>query len=442
MTKVLDDPENASQLERETFRKYCRMPVELLKEVVDELKRGGFEDKSGREGKRGPPGHRLDVYVVASLRKLATGNSFKDEELWSGISAQSLHAFFDEFIEYYGYTAFEDHVYMPDEDTLKKYERIGNLCGFPGCFGKVDGTNLLCNKYPYSRRIDAMSGYKLKGQTSVNVLVIVSPTGEAIHASPNYPGATNDARIAQEDAGIRALTSEPRYRDFKYHLFTRNGEKVERTGAYFIADGGFGYDRRLVSTFRVVIDEKDNEGFFNDVHESLRSGVESYFGRLKQRFQIIKNGFYAQDEQKIQLIVRTVLAINNIIMRFDQMNEIGERDNDFCLINCEVKDVGEDVNLNYPTFCRRGQIHDDERVKRALIRFDRLEGQRTDRVDDLGERNDPDDPDHTRIRNFHEHRDALVENIEHRAKTNTLFWPKKFDEVFKDESSDDEGDDD
>ena len=87
------------------------------------------------------------MYVAATLRKLETGNSFKDEELWSGISAQSLHAFFDEFIEYYGYTAFEDHVYMPDEDTLKTHERIANLCGFPGCFGKVDGTNLLCNRY-------------------------------------------------------------------------------------------------------------------------------------------------------------------------------------------------------------------------------------------------------------------------------------------------------
>ena len=55
----------------------------------------------------------------------------------------------------------------------------------------------------------------MKGQTSINVVVIVSPTGEAIRASSNYPGATNDARIAQEDAGIRTLTLEPRYRDFK-----------------------------------------------------------------------------------------------------------------------------------------------------------------------------------------------------------------------------------
>lgn len=85
VTEILDDPEGASELELENFRKHFRMPVELLKEVVDELKRGGFEDKSVREGKRGPPGHRLDVYVAASLRKLATGNSFKDEELWSGI---------------------------------------------------------------------------------------------------------------------------------------------------------------------------------------------------------------------------------------------------------------------------------------------------------------------------------------------------------------------
>ena len=77
-------------------------------------------------------------------------------------------------------------------------------------------------------------------------------------------------------------------------------------------------------------------------------------------------------------------------------------------------------------------INDDEQVREAFIRFDGLEGQETNRVDDLGERNDPDDPDHIRIQNFHEHRDALVENIEHRAKTNTLFWPKKFDEVFED----------
>ena len=107
VTRVLDNPEGASELQLENFRKLFRMPVEFFKEIVEELKRGGFEDKSEREGKRGPPGHRLDVYVAASLRKLATGNSFKDEELWSGISAQSLHAFFDRFIKYYGFTAFE-----------------------------------------------------------------------------------------------------------------------------------------------------------------------------------------------------------------------------------------------------------------------------------------------------------------------------------------------
>ena len=49
--KILDDTEVASELELENFRKRFHMPVELFKEIVDELKRGGFDDKSEREGK-------------------------------------------------------------------------------------------------------------------------------------------------------------------------------------------------------------------------------------------------------------------------------------------------------------------------------------------------------------------------------------------------------
>jgi len=99
-----------------------------------------------------------------------------------------------------------------------------------------------------------MSGYKMKNQTSVNVVVIVSPTGEVLHVSQMYPGETNDSRIARQDEVIRDLCSNPVFKDFRYNVFTRDGEKVEKTGAYLKADGGFGYDRRLVSTFRIVIE--------------------------------------------------------------------------------------------------------------------------------------------------------------------------------------------
>jgi len=184
MTNILDNPAGATKKQLEIFRRHFRAPVEVVLELVEEMKESGdFEDKSDRRGKRGAPGHRLDLYVACCLRILATGNSLFEEELWSGISAQSLHAFLGKFIDFYGEKVFAEHVYMPDEETLKKYERIENMCGFPGAFGNVDGTNLLCCKYPFRVQIAAMSGHKMKGQTSINVVVIVSPTGEVLHVS-------------------------------------------------------------------------------------------------------------------------------------------------------------------------------------------------------------------------------------------------------------------
>ena len=440
-TRLLDDAGGATAKQLERFRTHFRAPLEVVSQLVEEMKRGGFEDKSDRRGKRGVAGHRLDLYIACCLRILATGNSLEQEELWSGISAQSLHAFLDDFIEFYGETVFERHVYMPDRETLAKYERIEDLCGFPGAFGNVDGTNLLCCKYPFGRQFAAMSGYKMKNQTSVNVVVIVSPTGEVLHVSQMYPGATNDSRIARQDEVIRGLCSNPVFKDFAYHVFTRNGEKVEKTGAYLKADGGFGYDRRLVSTFRIVIDESDNEGFFNNVHESRRSMVECFFGRWKQRFKIVKNGFYQQSERKIHLLIRTTIALMNILTRYDRIHEIGERDDDFCLIRCEVLDNG--VNALFPKFLKRGHIREPrEVVDEALTRYDELEARAINRREHLDVRNDNEDTDDVRKENFREHRNVLVENLEHRARTNTLFWPKKYDEVFVLEEEDDEESDD
>ena len=78
---------------------------------------------------------------------------------------------------------FERYVYMPDEEMLTKFERIENMCGFPGAFGNVDGTNLLCCKCAPGRQFPAMSGHKMKGQMLINVVVIVSPTAEVLHVS-------------------------------------------------------------------------------------------------------------------------------------------------------------------------------------------------------------------------------------------------------------------
>ena len=441
MTNVLENPADATEKQLEIFRRHFRAPVEVVLALVEEMKQSGdFEDKSDRRGKRGAPGHRLDLYVACCLRILATGNSLFEEELWSGISAQSLHAFLGKFIEFYGEKVFERYVYMPDEEMLTEFDRIENMCGFPGAFGNVDGTNLLCCRYEYGRQFPAMSGHKMKGQTSINVVVIVSPTAEVLHVSQIYPGATNDSRIARQDEAIRSISEDPVLRNFKYNVFTRDGEKIEKTGAYTKADGGFGYDRRLVSPIRIVIDESDNEGFFNKVQESRRSLVECFFGRWKQRFKIVKNGFYQQSERKIHLIVRTTLALMNILTRYDRINEIGERDDDFCLINCEVRDAGADAF--FPKFLRGGQIREPEVVDGALARFDDLKARAIAREEHLGVRNDNDDSDEIRKQNYRIHRDALLQNLEYRARTNTLFWPKKYDEVFVDEEDEEESDDD
>ena len=65
ITKILDDPRGATSKQLEMFRTHFRAPVEVVLELVAEIKTVGFEDKSDRRGKRGVVGHRLDLYVLA-----------------------------------------------------------------------------------------------------------------------------------------------------------------------------------------------------------------------------------------------------------------------------------------------------------------------------------------------------------------------------------------
>lgn len=134
-----------------------------------------------------------------------------------------------------------------------------------------------------------------------------------LHVSVPFPGATNDKTICKFNPFLRALTSEDRYTDFQFKLYTGRGtDTVLTQGAYVISDGGYLEERKFQppQTFSVGVAQVA----YSKRLESVRKDVEDVFGILKKRWYILKHPLRIQHD-KIDAIVKTAVVLHNMLLR-------------------------------------------------------------------------------------------------------------------------------
>ena len=94
------------------------------------------------------------------------------------------------------------------------------------------------------------------------------------------------------------------------------GREVYVKGAYLIADGGF-------LKIGVFMDPSHQRWGLEEVRwseflESVRKDVECFFGILKGRFRILRNGMEYYSEFDIEFIFKTCCILHNIILEYDR----------------------------------------------------------------------------------------------------------------------------
>ena len=118
------------------------------------------------------------------------------------------------------------------------------------------------------------------------------------------------------------------------------------TGAYFIADPGY-------LKWRAI--QAPSSSFSSPSYlkwkkqmESVRKDIECIFGRVKNRFRILKTPVMYHDKNSVDNIVFTCFALHNIILDWDlETNQLEDWDIDLSTFGEFADEEGEDAQARY-----------------------------------------------------------------------------------------------
>ena len=120
------------------------------------------------------------------------------------------------------------------------------------------------------------------------VNVIVDPNCIVQSVSSVYYGATNDMVALNADEHFaEALANDALFTDAEYTLKDIEGNDVVETGNYFISDGGYCQDKRLMYPIKAGRLNNTPNGLFSRQIESQRKDVEDTFSHIKNAFAIL-----------------------------------------------------------------------------------------------------------------------------------------------------------
>ncbi|CAJ0589406.1 unnamed protein product [Cylicocyclus nassatus] len=95
---------------------------------------------------------------------------------------------------------------------------------------------------------------------------------------------------------------------------TKDLGQVEPVQYHILVDGGFGQDLRFVRPYRDAEANTSEKRRFNEKHSSARRMIESTFGILARRFQILMHPMQV-NPSRAGRIIKVLLALHNLLPR-------------------------------------------------------------------------------------------------------------------------------
>ncbi|XP_077314623.1 uncharacterized protein LOC143934951 [Lithobates pipiens] len=240
--------------------------------------------------------------LMATLRFLATGRSFEDMKITTGISAQSLGRIIPETCEAIIKVLQPQYLKFPTnsqewKDLAKEFQDMWN---FPNCGGAIDGKHV---------RIipPANSGsyyYNYKGFFSIILMAIVNAKYEFIYLDIGKNGRNLDGGVIQRSAFLNRLKGGV------LHL-PSSSETVEGLNLVFIGDDAFALHEHLLKPYPLR-NLTAQQKIFNYRLSRARRVVENAFGIMASRFRIFHTAMNAAVE-KVDIIVECCCMLHNFL---------------------------------------------------------------------------------------------------------------------------------
>ncbi|CAB1104922.1 unnamed protein product [Ectocarpus sp. CCAP 1310/34] len=307
--------------EARRFRNNFRVPYPFFVHLVG-LVRDRDWFPTGESDVTGRQAVPVELKVLACLQILSRGNVFADIYHMSFISFQTVASTFHRFCKYFAAELYDEYVYLPTGEDLRKVMEQYDRIGFPGAVGSTDVTHIYWGMCPYNQ---ARIYTGKEGKPTVAFQVTVDHSGRVLAVTRGFTGATNDKTIIRYDKAVTRIRTDPVYTEQKYKLYAQDGQQFEEKGCYLLVDNGYHKWRTLIPPSKCPIDRGDL--IFSKRLESARKDVECYFGILKGRFRINKLAIGFHKQEYIDNVFFTCCILHNMLHSFDNRGDMSEEPN-------------------------------------------------------------------------------------------------------------------
>ena len=243
---------------------------------------------------------------------MGRGVTLDDIEEMSSCKSSTIHAFFHEFNRRARAELYPTNVRMPSTLVeLMEIEAAFAAIGIPGACGSMDVVHIPLGACPHGL-LNVCTGKE--GYPTLGYNVICDHSGRALVLMPGAYGTINDKTIVKNDDAVEKVRSEELFTEYQYQVHRRDGSSVFTKGAYLIVDGGYLRWKCLQCGLKTSSD--DDYVLWRRKMESVRKDIECYFGRLKQRFKVLRIPNQLTSKNQIDNMMFTIVAIQNMMLDY------------------------------------------------------------------------------------------------------------------------------
>ncbi|CAJ0603086.1 unnamed protein product [Cylicocyclus nassatus] len=245
---------------------------------------------------------RLMIY----LRFVAFGGTFVSFALAAGCGRETVSAIVAEVTDV---IIDELHEIAFPPLTRERLQAIANAThdryDYPRAVGFMDGKHVRIEKPAHS----GSSYWNYKNYYSIILLAICDCDYRILLYDVGAAGRAGDA-------GVYRSSAIKEFLDANDHLFppTEDLDRVGPVQYHILVDGGFGQDLRFVRPYRDAEADTPEKRRFNSRHSRARRMIESTFGILARRFQILMHPMQV-DPARAARIVKALLILHNLLPR-------------------------------------------------------------------------------------------------------------------------------
>ena len=176
------------------------------------------------------------------------------------------------------------HVKIPTHFVeLAEIEAAYATLGLPGACGSMYVVHIALGACPFGI-INIYTGKE--GYPTLRYNMICDHMGRALSLMPGAYGTINDKTIVKHDDAVDMVRTNELFTEYTFEVINDQGIHTLPKGTYLIVDGG--YHKWEILQFGVKSSSDPKYAEWRKKMELVRKDIECYFGRLKQRFKLLK----------------------------------------------------------------------------------------------------------------------------------------------------------